>query len=817
VNDGLDFSELSDDERAAAQQQATEAASKPDWPAPPPRDAKAPEAAAARLFGSPPDAMWPYRDVNGAILFWVCRWNVEKDGKPEKVILPLSWLLDGGWRFGHWPAPRPLYKLDEIQSNPDAPIVVVEGEAKADKAARVFPSSIITTSCGGARAAGATDWSPLASRSVVIWRDNDEAGAAYERRVAAELAELGSDVAIVDVAALVQIDGGSRGPDFDPVGWDVANAINEWEDLDALRRAVGGLVKPFDPGPAYVSFGPYTMSAGGLTVQIQRGKGAAKWTETVSLAAPFEVLGLCRDPHGQGWGKLLRWRDADGADHDRYVGDAAMHGDQAALCAGLADGGLRINRAYQRPFAHYLSQAQVKRRVTVVQRTGWYEIGGRLVFVLPRETIGQRGSERVILDAAASGTYEARGTVDQWRGGAAKLASGHILPVLAVSTALAGTLAHLVGYEGGGVHFHGPSSIGKTTALRLAASVWGRGDTPGYVRSWRATANGLEGAAACASDTALILDELGQAEARELAAALYMLANGGGKARARRDGSLRESSTWRVLTLSSGELPVDVKLTEDRGRKPRAGQLVRMLDIPADRGLGFGIFDVAGPDHDAVALAKRCKLAAGSAYGTAGPEFVRLLIAGGVTGDDVRALVNDFVAANVPHGAEGQVNRAAQRLGLIAAAGELATNLGLTGWRAGEACSAAAWGLKQWIERRGGLEPAEVRQGIEQVRRFFEAHSEARFDGLDNPDALPVSNRAGWRKGHGEDRRWFVPPETWKTEVCAGLDPHLAARVLAQRGMIEKASDGYQRVWKIQGKSQRGYVITPRIFDGGEE
>ena len=84
---------------------------------------------------------------------------------------------------------------------------------------------------------------------------------------------------------------------------------------------------------------------------------------------------------------------------------------------------------------------------------------------------------------------------------------------------------------------------------------FGGGRTPGYVRTWRATANGLEGAAAGATDTALILDELAQVEARDLAAALYMLANGAGKARAHRDGGLREPRAWRVLTISSGEVP----------------------------------------------------------------------------------------------------------------------------------------------------------------------------------------------------------------------------------------------------------------------
>jgi Domain of unknown function (DUF927) len=44
----------------------------------------------------------------------------------------------------------------------------------------------------------------------------------------------------------------------------------------------------------------------------------------------------------------------------------------------------------------------------------------------------------------------------------------------------------------------------------------------------------LEGVAASASDTVLILDELGVVEARAAAAGIYGLANGSGKARAAR-------------------------------------------------------------------------------------------------------------------------------------------------------------------------------------------------------------------------------------------------------------------------------------------
>ena len=531
------------------------------------------------------------------------------------------------------------------------------------------------------------------------------------------------------------------------------------------------------------------------------------------VSAPFEVLGACRDPQGQAWGKMLRWWDADGREHVRQVADYDLHGDPAVLCARLADVGLRIERNGQRDFADYLSVLDVRRRVTVVPRTGWHDLNGRSSFVLPSETIGGRGSERVILDPMAHGLYEARGNIEDWSDGAALLAHGQLLPVLAISTALSGTLLYLTGVEGGGVHFFGPSSIGKTTLLNLAGSVWGPGGTPGYVRTWRATANGLEGAAAGATDTALVLDELGQVEARELATAIYALANGIGKARAQRDGSLRETRTWRVQTISSGELPINAKLIEECGRKPRAGQLVRMLDIPASR--RFGVFDLAGPDGDGAGLAKACQVAAASAYGTAGPEFVRRLIAEQVSGEAVAAMVRKFVRDHSPPGADGQVVRVAQRLGIIGAAGELATSFGLTSWNIDESVAAAAWALDQWIEMRGGTEPAEVRQAIAQVRHFIEAHGDSRFDSLNDPhDLRPVHNRAGWRKGANEHRRWLIPPEVWRAELCAGLDSKSVARELAKRGMLERGNDGNLRVEKIAGTSKRVYVVTPRIFDG---
>jgi hypothetical protein len=178
-----------------------------------------------------------------------------------------------------------------------------------------------------------------------------------------------------------------------------------------------------------------------------------------------------------------------------------------------------------------------------------------------------------------------------------------------------------------------------------------------------------------------------------------------------------------------------------------------MLDVPADREFGFGVFDSAGPEGDPSELAKRFKHAAASAYGTAGPEFVRRLIAEGVTGEDLRNMVSTFIAEVVPVGADGQVRRAAQRFGLNMAAGEFAIDWGLTPWHQGGAREAAVWAFRRWIELRGGTEPAEARQALEQVRLFIEQHGESRFEPLNDDGGRPVTNRAGWRKGSGAERR----------------------------------------------------------------
>jgi uncharacterized protein (DUF927 family) len=217
-------------------------------------------------------------------------------------------------------------------------------------------------------------------------------------------------------------------------------------------------------------------------------------------------------------------------------------------------------------------------------------------------------------------------------------------------------------------------------------------------------------------------------------------------------------------------------------------------------------------------LADHIKRATGEHYGHAGPAFIEM-IARDLDGTraNVRGLVETWTVQNCPGGADGQVKRACDRFALVAAAGELAIAHGLLPWTVGAAAQAAALMLRCWISSRGGVGASEVATGIAQVSRFIEAHGQSRFEETGPEILVPrnVANRAGYRRGVGAQEEWWVLPETWKAEVCAGLDPTHTARALAERGMLVRGTDGFASVRKIAGRPTRVYVLTASVLADG--
>ncbi len=515
------------------------------------------------------------------------------------------------------------------------------------------------------------------------------------------------------------------------------------------------------------------------------------------ICSPLDVVAQTRDAYGESWGRLLEWMDPDDTVHRWACPARMLAGDGQEFRAVLLDAGLRIapSAKARALLATYVQTAKIDARATCTNRAGWH--GGS--FVLPRETIG---TDHVLLQTAGEPPrLDSAGTLADWQPGIAARCVGNSRLLLAVSAAFAAPLLYLIGAESGGVHLVGPSSCGKTTALRAAASVWGG---PAYLQRWRATDNGLEAVAQAHNDLLLVLDELGQVDARHAGEIAYMLANGTGKHRAKRDGLAKPAARWRLLFLSAGEIGLGEHMREG-GKRARAGQETRMADVPADA--SHGLFDELHGLPSGAALADVINRAAREHYGTAGREYLKALVAADqdTVRAGIKAIAADFAREHLPAGADGQAGRVAERFALIAAGGELASSLGVTGWPAGEAVRGLGVCFRAWLERRGGAGSREDAEALAQVRHFIEAHGEARFTDLAATHDRPTINRAGYRRRIDGRVEHLILTEVFRREVCAGLDHRRVAQVLRDGGLLK--TEGRHMTIKVRGIG-RVYCLT---------
>ncbi len=423
--------------------------------------------------------------------------------------------------------------------------------------------------------------------------------------------------------------------------------------------------------------------------------------------------------------------------------------------------------------------------------------------------------------------FATRGTVDDWRTRVGALCIGNSRLTFGVSVAFAAPLLHLIGAESGGFHLRDAStdasSSGKTTIQRVAASVCG---PPDYLQRWRATDNSLESIAELHNDAPLLLDELNQMDPRAAGEVAYMLANGSGKARASRNGDGRPVKRWRLLFLSSGEIGLADHMAT-ANKRARAGQEVRMAEVPADAGAGYGCFEALHGEPDGAAFALRLTDAAATYYGAPFAAYVEELIQHRADLPRIIKEDRDLFVADALSGIKavsGQVRRVAAHFGLVAVGGELATAAGITGWPEGAAAASALTCFHAWLDARGGAIPAEERELIAQVRHWFEQHSNRlRWKNRALDDHAPeVPRQAGFKDDPADAAGalvYYVFRETFARELAEGHNPRDAARLLVRRRILLPDSDGNptQKV-RLPGfaNPQRVYVFRSDLGERPE-
>ena len=536
------------------------------------------------------------------------------------------------------------------------------------------------------------------------------------------------------------------------------------------------------------------------------------------LCAPLSVAARTRADDANGWGLLLQFSDPDANPKTWAMPAALLSGEGAEWAGRLRDMGLRMapGTGARNLIAQYIDTRNPPERVTCTDRVGWH--GG--VYVLPSGCIGTAEGRRYVFqsEAGMEDTFRRHGELAQWRDNVAALAADNSRLVFAVCCAFGGPALRLAGMESGGFHFRGTSSMGKTTALKVAASVWGR---PSYMQRWRTTDNALEATAVQHCDSLLILDEFGQLDPRVAGECAYMLANDQEKGRATRGGLSRKRRTWRLLFLSSGELGLAEHMAE-AGKRTQAGMEVRMVDVPLDAGAGMGGIENTHGHGGAAQLVDAITEAAARHYGSAGRAWLEWACAHHAELPELlQGLTDRHRTHLVPEAASEQVRRVGSRFALVAAAGELATQAGITGWPPGHALWAVGQCFDAWLCARGHLDNGEDAAMLRQVRAWLEKNGDALLTWThraldDHKAATPL--RAGFKRlidpvdgkplkfdaatdyvdrlsrdSSGERAEaqveFLLLPEAFRRDVCKGFTAQAVAGLLRRRGHLVHEKD----------------------------
>ncbi|MFA9291864.1 DUF927 domain-containing protein [Escherichia coli] len=538
-----------------------------------------------------------------------------------------------------------------------------------------------------------------------------------------------------------------------------------------------------------------------VTPKVDKQSGEIIRPETW-LCSPLELLGT--GTIGKEHYRVMRWKKL--ANHEVIT--------MAIPCGGigdrdgwrlLKDHGLNVttNGKYRAILADWMQLSGSHEEWQLSTTTGWH-FGA---YIMPDGSI-IGDSEKPILftgKSAAVNGYSVAGTAEGWRDSVARLAGGNPSMMLGVATSLAAPLIGLVGADGFGVHLFEQSSAGKTTTQNIASSLWGEPDAQRL--TWYGTALGIANEAEAHNDGLLPLDEIGQAgNAREVSTSAYTLFNGSGKLQGAKDGGNREIKHWRTVAISTGEMDVETFLKTE-GIKVKAGQLVRLLNVPMEKATQFHEYSTGKAHADAL------KDAWTENHGAAGREWVKWLADHQQEAKDTVRECRERWRNLIPESYGEQVHRVGERFAILEAALVLSGHV--TGWAAQECRDAIQHNFNAWV-KEFGTGNREFKQMVEQAEAFLSSFGFSRYLPYPNSDErdLPIKDLAGYRKGsirnEDDEFRFYTFPHVFEGEIAQGFNPSHFARALSAAGMLEAGNDRrYKKkaLGKIGGKQHVFYVM----------
>lgn len=493
------------------------------------------------------------------------------------------------------------------------------------------------------------------------------------------------------------------------------------------------------------------------------------------------------------------------------------------LLKALGNNGMRLKQGASKNLLEFLSQQKDVPTVYSFDKLGWHKNDeGKQLFVLPSQVLGEQPDKRYLYmpdsDAPSQRALVASGILEEWQRNVVSACINNPIALFALGIAFAAALMRLFNIEGGGFHFWGASSRGKTLLLQIAATVFGNGADPALlpdgslIQRWNTTANALEGTALAFNDLLLPMDELGTSNIKNFGQAIYQLSGGVGKRAMNANRDMRSVRAWKVLMISSGEHAITHEIEAKTGVQARTGQMIRFVDISVDN-----IFPAWGDVTEAKKKADALKVACSQYYGVAALPFLEYVVKVANNPMLMDAWLDRFeliegALADGYDNLQSEQRRAIKRFALVACGLIMATDAGCIAVKDETIMDAVEHVLRLWLTEFPTVSEAE--RGIEHIKHFI-LTSPSRFGSADAADR-GGNNLVGYR--HAPLKLYLVPRENM-VEVCGRANYGAVVKKLDELGLLLKNNtnnNGSPRpTYKLKlsnGHYVSGYAISFQLL-----
>lgn len=383
-------------------------------------------------------------------------------------------------------------------------------------------------------------------------------------------------------------------------------------------------------------------------------------------------------------------------------------------------------------------------------------------------------------DAQLADGYHEEGSYEGWLKAIALLPA-YPRAQLLLYAAFAAPLIEVVGAPNFIVDTSYTTSSGKTTALKVAASVWGKPDTAGggVMWTWEATPVWIERVATVINGHPLILDDTKLARRpTDVARTLYMFASGAGRGRGSKSG-IDVTRHFRSIMISSGEAPI-TSFTQDGGTRARTLSLWGSPFEGPGSARAVAELNQELPRH----------------YGHAGSRYITHILPGDGRWEEIRTLYKEshdkYLARAAGHPVAG---RLAAYCAVIDTAAILAHEALDMPWDYADPIAPLWSDLVSWASEADRVEVA-----LQIVSGWIKAHEQEFFGRhREDHDRRALQPHGGWAG------RW-EPGNDWEYIAIA---PHRVRSILLAEDFSSADAESIVRLWR-----ERGWIETESSKDG---